>query len=66
MMDVRGLINESSRLLFKEGKYAEAIKKLHQAWDGITDKSTQILNQISITSFLKILSIINLTIHKKE
>ena len=51
-MDVRGLINESSRLLFKEGKYAEAIKKLHQAWDGITDKSTQILNQISITSFL--------------
>ena len=52
MMDVRGLINESSRLLFKEGKYAEAIKKLHQAWDGITDKSTQILNQISITSFL--------------
>ena len=52
MMDVRGLINESSRLLFKEEKYAEAIKKLHQAWDGITDKSTQILNQISITSFL--------------
>ena len=51
-MDVRGLINESSRLLFKEGKYAEAIKKLHQAWDGITDKNTQISHQIAITFLL--------------
>ena len=51
MMDVNGLIIESLSL-FNEGKYAEAIEKLHQAWDGITDKRTQILNQISITSFL--------------
>ena len=52
MMDVRGLINESSRLLFKEGNYAEAIKKLHQAWDEITDKRTQIAEQIRIKSWL--------------
>ena len=51
-MDVRGLINESSRLLFKEGNYAEAIKKLHQAWDEITDKRTQIAEQIRIKSWL--------------
>ena len=47
MMDVRDLIDESFSL-FDEGKYAEAIKKLHQAWDGIIDKSTQIAEQIRI------------------
>ena len=36
MMAVKDLINESLSL-FNEGKYAEAIEKLHQAWDGITD-----------------------------
>ena len=46
-MDVRDLIDESFSL-FDEGKYAEAIKKLHQAWDGIIDKSTQIAEQIRI------------------
>ena len=46
-MDVRDLIDESFSL-FDEGKYAEAIKKLHQAWDGIIDKSTQIVEQIRI------------------
>lgn len=51
-MNVRGLIDESSRLLFKEGKYDEAIEILHQAWDGITDKSTQITEQIRIKSWL--------------
>ena len=50
-MAVKDLINESLSL-FNEGKYAEAIEKLHQAWDGITDKSTQILNQIAITFLL--------------
>ena len=55
MMDVNGLINEISQLLFEEKKYTEAIEKLHQAWDGITeitDKSTRILDQIAITSLL--------------
>lgn len=47
MMDVRDLIDESFSL-FDEGKYAEAIEKLHQAWDGIIDKSTQIAEQIRI------------------
>lgn len=51
MMDISGLIIESFSL-FNEGKYAEAIEKLHQAWDGITDKSTYILGQIAITSLL--------------
>lgn len=51
MMAVKDLIVESLSL-FNEGKYAEAIEKLHQAWDGITDKSTQILNQIAITFLL--------------
>ena len=46
-MDVRDLIDESFSL-FDEGKYAEAIKKLHQAWDRIIDKSTQIAEQIRI------------------
>ena len=52
MMDVNGFINEISQLLFEEKKYTEAIEKLHQAWDGITDKSTRILDQIAITSLL--------------
>ena len=51
MMVVKDLINESLSL-FNEGKYAEAIEKLHQAWDGITDKSIQILDQIAITFLL--------------
>ena len=48
-MDVNGLISAASQL-FNEKKYAEAIEKLHQAWDGITDKSTQIREQIGIQS----------------
>ena len=51
MMAVKDLIIESLSL-FNEGKYAEAIEKLHQAWDGITDKSIQILDQIAITFLL--------------
>lgn len=47
MMAVKDLIIESLSL-FNEGKYAEAIEKLHQAWDAITDKSTQITEQIRI------------------
>ena len=47
MMDVNGLISVASQL-FNEKKYAEAIEKLHQAWDGITDKSIQISEQIRI------------------
>ena len=49
MMDVNGLISAASQL-FNEGKYAEVIEKLHQALDGITDKSTQIREQIEIQS----------------
>lgn len=54
-MDVNGLISVASQLfaasqLFNEKKYAEAIEKLHQALDGITDKSTQIREQIEIQS----------------
>ena len=48
-MDVNGLISVASQL-FNEKKYAEAIEKLHQAWDGITDKSIQISEQIGIQS----------------
>ena len=51
MMDVTDLISEG-RELFKEGKYAEAIAKLDQAWDGITGKSTRIVKQILIQFFL--------------
>ena len=51
MMDVNGLISAAFQL-FNEKKYAEAIEKLHQAWDGITDKSIQILDQIAITFLL--------------
>ena len=46
-MDVNGLIGEGFKL-FNEKKYAEAIEKLHQAWDRIIDKSTQIAEQIRI------------------
>lgn len=52
MMDVNGLINESSQLLFEEKKYTEAIEKLYQALDGITDKNTQIFKQSLIQSGL--------------
>lgn len=52
MMDIDGLINESSQLLFEEKKYAEAIGKLYQALDGITDKNTQIFKQSLIQSGL--------------
>ena len=48
-MDVTDLISAASQL-FNEKKYAEAIEKLHQAWDGITDKSTRISEQIEIQS----------------
>ena len=51
MMDVNGLISAASQF-FNENKYAEAIEKLHQAWDGITDKSTQIREQIRIQDLL--------------
>ena len=47
MMDVNDLIFETF-LLFSEGKYAEAIKKANQAWNGITNKNTQIPEQIKI------------------
>ena len=50
-MDVNGLISASVQL-FKEEKYAEAIETLHQAWDAITDKSTQITEQSWIQSGL--------------
>ena len=50
-MDVNGLIYESIQL-FSEKKYAEAIEILHQAWDEITDKSTQITEQIEIQTWL--------------
>ena len=51
MMDVNGLISAASQF-FNEKKYAEAIEKLHQAWDGITDKSIQITEQSWIQSGL--------------
>ena len=50
-MDVNGLISAASQF-FNEKKYAEAIEKLHQAWDGITDKSIQITEQSWIQSGL--------------
>ena len=50
-MDVNGLIRAASQF-FNENKYAEAIEKLHQALDGITDKSTQITEQSWIQSWL--------------
>ena len=51
MMDVTDLMDESKKLL-NEKKYAEALEKLHQAWDGITDKSTRISEQSWIQSGL--------------
>ena len=48
-MDVNDLISVAVQL-FNEKKYAEAIEILHQAWDGITDKSIQISEQIGIQS----------------
>ena len=50
MMDVNGLIDESSEL-FNEKQYDEAIEILHQAWDEIVDKSTQITEQIEIQAW---------------
>ena len=49
MMDMNDLISVAVQL-FNEKKYAKAIEKLHQAWDGITDKSIQITEQIGIQS----------------
>ena len=49
MMDVTNLMDESKKLL-NEKKYAEALEKLHQAWDGIIDKSTRISEQSWIQS----------------
>ena len=46
-MNVNDLISAAVQL-FNEKKYAEAIEILHQAWDGITDKNTQIPEQIKI------------------
>ena len=51
MMDMNDLISVAVQL-FNEKKYAEAIEKLHQAWDGITDKSIQITEQSWIQSGL--------------
>lgn len=50
-MDVFDLMGEGFKL-FNEEKYAEAIKKLHQAWDWITDKRTQIKEQREIQAGL--------------
>ena len=50
-MDVMSLILRGF-LLSRKGKYVEAIEKLRQARDGITDKSTQITEQIYIQSEL--------------
>ena len=51
MMNVNDLISAAVQL-FNEKKYAEAIEILHQAWDGITDKNTQIPEQIKIQDWL--------------
>ncbi len=51
MMNVTDLMDESKKLL-NEKKYAEALEKLHQALDGITDKSTRISEQSWIQSGL--------------
>ena len=50
-MGVTDLMDESKKLL-NEKKYAEALEKLHQALDGITDKSTRISEQSWIQSGL--------------
>ena len=49
MMDIRF---DDSLLAFRKGKYAEAIEILHQVWDGIKDKSTQINYQINVKILL--------------
>ena len=51
MMDVNGLISASVQL-FKAEKYAEAIGKMRQAWNEITDKSTLITEKCSIQSWI--------------
>ena len=51
MMNVNDLISAAVQL-FNEKKYAEAIEILHQAWDGITDKSTRISEQCLIQTWL--------------
>ncbi len=51
MMDVNDLISASVQL-FKEEKYAEAIGKMRQAWNEITDKSTLITEQFLIQSWI--------------
>ncbi len=51
MIDMNDLISVAVQL-FNEKKYAEAIEKLHQALDGITDKNTQISKQSLIQSGL--------------
>ena len=50
-MNVTDLMDESKKLL-NEKKYAEALEKLYQALDGITDKSTRISEQSWIQSGL--------------
>lgn len=50
ILTVDGLIEESL-LFFDERQYDEAIEKLHQAWDEIVDKSTQINEQINIQAW---------------
>ena len=50
-MDVNGLIDESIKL-FNEKQYDEAIEILHQAWDEITDKNTQVIEQMFIQAWL--------------
>ena len=51
MMDVYDLIVEGVKF-FDKGKYTKAVEKLHQAWDGITDKRTQSTEQILIQTWL--------------
>ena len=51
MMHVTDLIVEGVKL-FDKGKYTKAVEKLHQAWDGITDKRTQSTEQILIQTWL--------------
>ena len=50
-MHVTDLIVEGVKL-FDKGKYTKAVEKLHQAWDGITDKRTQSTEQILIQTWL--------------
>lgn len=50
-MYVTDLIVEGVKL-FDKGKYTKAVEKLHQAWDGITDKRTRSTEQILIQTWL--------------